>query len=132
MDFDAFDEDWNDADAGCFGSLDDLVHNDKEEPDQQIRDESTVGHGEGASISEELAPYPILLHSLDETSFDFPQPVIQNVIASVNLSTELDLRLIAISARNAEYNPTKVNAVVRYQKCNVTYCSRLIQILPTH
>ncbi|KAH8740791.1 TATA-binding protein [Cryptosporidium ryanae] len=47
-------------------------------------------------------------------------PEIQNIIASVHLKCELDLRLIAISARNAEYNPKKVNAVVmrlREPKC---------------
>ncbi|TRY49818.1 TATA-box factor binding protein [Cryptosporidium tyzzeri] len=47
-------------------------------------------------------------------------PEIQNIIASVHLQCELDLRMIAISARNAEYNPKKVNAVVmrlRDPKC---------------
>eukprot|EP00918_Siedleckia_nematoides_P004707 GHVU01010453.1.p1 GENE.GHVU01010453.1~~GHVU01010453.1.p1 ORF type:complete len:263 (+),score=33.79 GHVU01010453.1:144-932(+) len=50
------------------------------------------------------------------------QPVLttQNVIASVSLCQNLDLRNIAISARNAEYNPKKVKAVVmrlREPKC---------------
>lgn len=48
-----------------------------------------------------------------ELAIEIPRPVLQNVIASVNLSTTIDLRRVAISARNAEYNPTKVNAVVK-------------------
>lgn len=56
----------------------------------------------------------------DGLSIDIPRPILQNVIASVNLSTTIDLRRVAISARNAEYNPTKVNAVIlrlRNPKC---------------
>jgi len=61
-------------------------------------------------------------HSLAEflTNKSTPIPHIQNIIASVHLAQELDLRSIAISARNAEYNPKKVNAVVmrlRDPKC---------------
>eukprot|EP00382_Lankesteria_abbotti_P002862 CAMPEP_0113846348 /NCGR_PEP_ID=MMETSP0372-20130328/1259_1 /TAXON_ID=340204 /ORGANISM="Lankesteria abbotti" /LENGTH=262 /DNA_ID=CAMNT_0000815485 /DNA_START=52 /DNA_END=840 /DNA_ORIENTATION=- /assembly_acc=CAM_ASM_000359 len=54
------------------------------------------------------------------TAIEPPVPVLQNIIASVNLMVELDLRKIAISARNAEYNPRKVNAAVvrvREPKC---------------
>ncbi len=39
-------------------------------------------------------------------------PKIDNVIASVNLGLAVDLKTIAFKARNAEYNPRKVNAVV--------------------
>jgi transcription initiation factor TFIID TATA-box-binding protein len=39
-------------------------------------------------------------------------PKIDNVIASINLKTTVDLKTIAFKARNAEYNPRKVNAVV--------------------
>ena len=51
---------------------------------------------------------------------EVPRVILQNVIASVNLCTYMDLRRIAVSARNAEYNPTKVNAVIirmRNPKC---------------
>lgn len=36
-------------------------------------------------------------------------PVLQNIVATVNLDTRLDLKSIALHARNAEYNP-KVSA----------------------
>ena len=39
-------------------------------------------------------------------------PKIDNVIASINMGTTVDLKTIAFKARNAEYNPRKVNAVV--------------------
>lgn len=32
-------------------------------------------------------------------------PQLQNVVATVNLGTKLDLKEIAMNARNAEYNP---------------------------
>lgn len=32
-------------------------------------------------------------------------PTLQNVVATVNLGTRLDLKEIALHARNAEYNP---------------------------
>ena len=32
-------------------------------------------------------------------------PTLQNVVATVNLGTRLDLKAIALHARNAEYNP---------------------------
>ena len=32
-------------------------------------------------------------------------PVLQNIVATVNLSCKLDLKTIALKARNAEYNP---------------------------
>ena len=39
-------------------------------------------------------------------------PVLQNIVATVNLSCKLDLKAIALKARNAEYNP-KVCTVFR-------------------
>ncbi|EDO05894.1 TATA-box-binding protein domain protein [Babesia bovis T2Bo] len=39
-------------------------------------------------------------------------PVVQNIVASVHLGNEIDLREIAISTRNAEYNPRKFNALI--------------------
>ena len=32
-------------------------------------------------------------------------PTLQNIVATVNLSCKLDLKTIALKARNAEYNP---------------------------
>ncbi|KAL6120413.1 hypothetical protein NUSPORA_02862 [Nucleospora cyclopteri] len=39
-------------------------------------------------------------------------PVLQNVVATVNLKCKLDLKAIALHARNAEYNPKRFAAVI--------------------
>eukprot|EP00696_Hemimastix_kukwesjijk_P008083 gnl/Hemi2/20230_TR6705_c0_g26_i1.p1 gnl/Hemi2/20230_TR6705_c0_g26~~gnl/Hemi2/20230_TR6705_c0_g26_i1.p1 ORF type:complete len:202 (+),score=25.59 gnl/Hemi2/20230_TR6705_c0_g26_i1:189-794(+) len=39
-------------------------------------------------------------------------PILQNVVSTVNLSTKLDLKTIALHARNAEYNPKRFAAVI--------------------
>lgn len=39
-------------------------------------------------------------------------PVIQNVVATTNLDVQLDLKRIALRARNAEYNPKRFAAVI--------------------
>lgn len=39
-------------------------------------------------------------------------PTIQNIVATVDLGTKLDLRKIALNARNAEYNPKRFSAVI--------------------
>mmetsp|Transcript_2621 Transcript_2621/g.8179 ORF Transcript_2621/g.8179 Transcript_2621/m.8179 type:complete len:240 (+) Transcript_2621:111-830(+) len=38
--------------------------------------------------------------------------VVQNVVATVNLRVPIDLKKVALSARNAEYNPKKFAAVI--------------------
>lgn len=39
-------------------------------------------------------------------------PTLQNIVATVNLGTELSLKDIALHARNAEYNPKRFAAVI--------------------
>ncbi|KAJ3117448.1 TATA-box-binding protein, partial [Physocladia obscura] len=39
-------------------------------------------------------------------------PVLQNVVATVNMECKLDLKTIALRARNAEYNPKRFAAVI--------------------
>ncbi|EPZ36225.1 TATA-box-binding protein [Rozella allomycis CSF55] len=39
-------------------------------------------------------------------------PVLQNIVATVNLECQLDLKTIALHARNAEYNPKRFAAVI--------------------
>jgi transcription initiation factor TFIID TATA-box-binding protein len=38
-------------------------------------------------------------------------PTLQNIVATVNLSARLDLKTIALHARNAEYNPYVCSAL---------------------
>jgi len=41
-----------------------------------------------------------------------PQPHIVNIVSMVNLGTPLNLREIALQCKNAEYNPSRINAVI--------------------
>uniref|UniRef100_A0A0N4ZUS4 TATA-box-binding protein n=1 Tax=Parastrongyloides trichosuri TaxID=131310 RepID=A0A0N4ZUS4_PARTI len=43
---------------------------------------------------------------------DVPLPTLQNIVSTVNLGVSLDLKKVAQSARNAEYNPKRFAAVI--------------------
>uniref|UniRef100_A0A915D4P7 Uncharacterized protein n=1 Tax=Ditylenchus dipsaci TaxID=166011 RepID=A0A915D4P7_9BILA len=43
---------------------------------------------------------------------DVPSPTLQNIVSTVNLGVQLDLKQIALRARNAEYNPKRFAAVI--------------------
>lgn len=43
---------------------------------------------------------------------DIPMPALQNIVSTVNLGVPLDLKKIALHARNAEYNPKRFAAVI--------------------
>jgi transcription initiation factor TFIID TATA-box-binding protein len=45
-------------------------------------------------------------------SSDIPSPTLQNIVSTVNLGVQLDLKQIALRARNAEYNPKRFAAVI--------------------
>lgn len=61
-----------------------------------------------ASSSIALAGAPVA----DTASRKPDNPVLQNVVATCNLAIELDLKKIAMQARNAEYNPKRFAAVI--------------------
>lgn len=48
----------------------------------------------------------------DEDSSSGIIPTLQNIVATVNLDCRLDLKTIALHARNAEYNPKRFAAVI--------------------
>lgn len=56
-------------------------------------------------VETELAPFRI-------TRMNEITPNIQNVVCTVNLGVQLDLKRIALKARNAEYNPRRFAAVI--------------------
>lgn len=51
---------------------------------------------------------PITPHSADAGI----EPKLQNIVSTVNLGCKLDLKRIALHARNAEYNPKRFAAVI--------------------
>ena len=58
-------------------------------------------------------PAPLTLEQQHITAVDGIVPTLQNIVATVNLDCRLDLKTIALHARNAEYNP-KVSFSTRY------------------
>jgi transcription initiation factor TFIID TATA-box-binding protein len=60
-------------------------------------DAAAAAAGDGPSV-------PRVTHGIE--------PVIQNVVATTNLGVQLDLKTIALRARNAEYNPKRFAAVI--------------------
>lgn len=41
-----------------------------------------------------------------------PSPELQNIVSTANLGLKLDLRMIALTCRNTEYNPKRFAAVI--------------------
>jgi transcription initiation factor TFIID TATA-box-binding protein len=56
-------------------------------------------------------PIPLTLEQQHITAVEGIVPTLQNIVATVNLDCRLDLKTIALHARNAEYNP-KVGTTV--------------------
>ncbi|KAF8520184.1 TBP-domain-containing protein [Hysterangium stoloniferum] len=57
-------------------------------------------------------PQPLTLEQQHITAVDGIVPTLQNIVATVNLDCRLDLKTIALHARNAEYNPKRFAAVI--------------------
>ncbi|GJJ12214.1 TATA-binding protein [Clathrus columnatus] len=57
-------------------------------------------------------PQPLTLEQQHITAVDGMVPTLQNIVATVNLDCRLDLKTIALHARNAEYNPKRFAAVI--------------------
>ncbi|NXQ32916.1 TBPL2 protein, partial [Alaudala cheleensis] len=84
-------------------------------------DESSLSHAGAAQPSPEasgtcppLTPMtpvtPVTPASSSESSGIVPQ--LQNIVSTVNLACKLDLKNIALHARNAEYNPKRFAALI--------------------
>ena len=52
-----------------------------------------------------VTPVPLTLEQQHITAVEGIIPTLQNIVATVNLDCRLDLKTIALHARNAEYNP---------------------------
>ncbi|KZT11583.1 TBP-domain-containing protein [Laetiporus sulphureus 93-53] len=57
-------------------------------------------------------PVPLTLEQTHITAVEGIVPTLQNIVATVNLDCRLDLKTIALHARNAEYNPKRFAAVI--------------------
>ncbi|XP_030805780.1 TATA box-binding protein-like protein 2 [Camarhynchus parvulus] len=79
-------------------------------------DESSLSHPGAAQPSPEApAVCPPMTPITPETSASESSgivPQLQNIVSTVNLACKLDLKNIALHARNAEYNPKRFAAVI--------------------
>ncbi|KAL1236504.1 TATA-box-binding protein [Trichinella pseudospiralis] len=55
---------------------------------------------------------PAFLPPTPSVDTSMPVPQLQNIVSTVNLGCKLDLKQIALQARNAEYNPKRFAAVI--------------------
>lgn len=62
----------------------------------------------GTPAALQMPGTPIAPHSVDAGI----EPKLQNIVSTVNLGCKLDLKRIALQARNAEYNPKRFAAVI--------------------
>ncbi|KAK3872510.1 hypothetical protein Pmani_001635 [Petrolisthes manimaculis] len=69
---------------------------------------SMFGSATGPSTPAGGPVTPMTPHSNDPTIL----PQLQNIVSTVNLNCKLDLKKIALHARNAEYNPKRFAAVI--------------------
>ena len=74
---------------------------------QSIKSEA-VKKADGISISGQAPSSYGILSELDEEI----RPKLQNIVSTANLKCHLDLRQIALKAKNAEYNPKRFAAVI--------------------
>ncbi|KAG5647193.1 hypothetical protein DXG03_001152 [Asterophora parasitica] len=65
-----------------------------------------------ASTPVPSTPVPLTLEQQHITAVEGIVPTLQNIVATVNLDCRLDLKTIALHARNAEYNPKRFAAVI--------------------
>ena len=69
---------------------------------------TTIDDAQAAATATEVAGSS----STDPQGPESRRPVLQNIVATCNLAVELDLKVIALHARNAEYNPKRFAAVI--------------------
>jgi transcription initiation factor TFIID TATA-box-binding protein len=69
-------------------------------------------------------PAPLTLEQQHITAVEGIVPTLQNIVATVNLDCRLDLKTIALHARNAEYNP-KVGVAFSLQCTNSSHVRSL-------
>lgn len=64
-----------------------------------------AGPSTPTATSVPATPAPLTLEQQHITAVEGIVPTLQNIVATVNLDCRLDLKTIALHARNAEYNP---------------------------
>jgi len=87
----------------------------------QAQSQTTNGNSQSSAVagpstppatSVPATPAALTLEQQHITAVEGIVPTLQNIVATVNLDCRLDLKTIALHARNAEYNPKRFAAVI--------------------
>jgi len=73
---------------------------------------STTAATPSSSTAASKTPDAVSDMAMFQHKYGASRPVIHNVVATANLGCQLDLKTIAMTARNAEYNPRRFSAVI--------------------
>jgi len=86
----------------------------KASPAALVNGNAVAGPSTSSSPAAPVAPTPapLTLEQQHITAVEGIVPTLQNIVATVNLDCRLDLKTIALHARNAEYNPKRFAAVI--------------------
>jgi transcription initiation factor TFIID TATA-box-binding protein len=74
-------------------------------PPLTVAPNATTGPSSPPASQVPSTPVPLTLEQQHITAVEGIVPTLQNIVATVNLDCRLDLKTIALHARNAEYNP---------------------------
>ena len=74
-------------------------------PVSTVTPNATTGPSSPPTSQVPSTPVPLTLEQQHITAVEGIVPTLQNIVATVNLDCRLDLKTIALHARNAEYNP---------------------------
>ncbi|KAJ3928519.1 MAG: TBP-domain-containing protein [Lentinula lateritia] len=81
-------------------------------PPSTVGSPSNAVAGPSTPSAVPATPAPLTLEQQHITAVEGIVPTLQNIVATVNLDCRLDLKTIALHARNAEYNPKRFAAVI--------------------
>ncbi|KAI0373264.1 TBP-domain-containing protein [Pilatotrama ljubarskyi] len=90
----------------------------QQQSQQQSQSQTVVGSSQATAgpstppATIPATPAPLTLEQQHITAVEGIVPTLQNIVATVNLDCRLDLKTIALHARNAEYNPKRFAAVI--------------------
>jgi len=96
------------------GGAGDMTPPSSEKDGQQQNGMPGLGNGQqqGANVTSGVAPATPAATPGAGQGVSGILPTLQNIVATVNLDCRLDLKTIALHARNAEYNPKRFAAVI--------------------
>eukprot|EP01053_Blabericola_migrator_P001465 Blabericola_migrator_1__1464@NODE_1387_length_4641_cov_160_569961_g928_i0_p3_GENE_NODE_1387_length_4641_cov_160_569961_g928_i0NODE_1387_length_4641_cov_160_569961_g928_i0_p3_ORF_typecomplete_len238_score45_62TBP/PF00352_21/1_2e22TBP/PF00352_21/4_1e19DUF3378/PF11858_8/1_5DUF3378/PF11858_8/1_2e02DUF5102/PF17104_5/0_072_NODE_1387_length_4641_cov_160_569961_g928_i0239952 len=104
--------------------FDDYGENDEIVPEET--DFLNFGEEGGEARNQEAAVVPSNANATADAlvitdDLEYPSVTVKNMICSIEMKTEVDLRLVTVKCRNVEWNPRRINAaIIRLQKPKLT------------